>query len=182
MTTPTNVPLGSMGMATGVTQGTVRRVLGSPAIKEFGFTNRFLVSVDGIDLGGWATCKGLNLEFKTIEVNEGGVYDRTNLLPERMSYSPITLTRAMRKEESAKVQSWLRTVVDEWMNGFAATAGDAYYEGWTMEIKLLGAEAEEVASWTFRDVYPKTWKGPDLDANTARVAIEELAFNHHGFL
>ncbi len=45
----------------------------SPTAK-LGMSMRFRVSVDGINLGNWATCTGLSVEFKNTKYNEGANY------------------------------------------------------------------------------------------------------------
>jgi hypothetical protein len=33
-----------------------------------------------------------------------------------------------------------------------------------------------------RNVYPDSWKGPDLDATSLGIALEQLVLVHEGFL
>jgi hypothetical protein len=92
--------------------------------ENFGLVNRFHVEIGGLDLGHWATCKGLEVHFDTTEIKGGAVYDEPLLFPERLTYK----------------------------------------------------------SWTLPEAYPKVWKGPQFDANTAGVALETLVLAHTGFL
>ena len=46
-----------------------------------GLNTRFLVEVDGVDLGGWGHCSGLTVEFKNVQIEEGGNYDYQPILP-----------------------------------------------------------------------------------------------------
>ncbi|MCX2954578.1 phage tail protein [Lentzea sp. NEAU-D7] len=146
-----------------------------------GVVMRFRVVVDGIDLGGWSSCKGLNVGFETEEFKEGANYEYVVILPERLKYNSITLTRAMTSVDSAKVQAWLRKIVADWYS----SETDVEYNGGTAQITLLDARsatAHPVASWSLRGVFPKSWKGPDLDATGNQFAIETLELVHHGFL
>ena len=52
----------------------------------------------------------------------------------------------------------------------------------TARITLYDAHAEEVASWSLRNVYPAAWRGPNLDAMDHQVAQETLVLVHEGFL
>ncbi|MBX9394360.1 phage tail protein [Streptomyces sp. TRM72054] len=146
-----------------------------------GMAMRFHVVVDGVDLGGWASCKGLGVTFVNEDVEPGGVYEYAVILPGRLQYSTITLERAMSAGDSARLQAWLRQVVTAWYRD--ENADD--YPGVTAQIVLLDARNDRrfpVASWSLRNVYPKSWKGPDLDATSGNVAVETLELAHQGFL
>ena len=146
---------------------------------RLGMSMRFRVSVDGINLGSWATCAGLSVEFKNRRVAEGGNYEFSMILPDRVEYKAVTLRRAMSQQESALVQQWLTGVVSGWYN--AASPRD--FGPRTAEIELFDASGSAVvASWTLRNVYPARWSGPDLDATGSRIAIEALELVHEGFL
>jgi phage tail-like protein len=145
---------------------------------RLGMSMRFRVSVDGINLGSWATCSGLEVEFKNKRVNEGGNYEYSMILPDRVEYRAVTLRRAMSSQESAIVQRWLHGVVSGWYN--AGSPGD--YGPRTAEIELFDSAGAVVASWTLRNVFPSKWSGPDLDATGSRVAVEQLDLVHEGFL
>ncbi|BFU47454.1 phage tail protein [Krasilnikovia sp. MM14-A1004] len=145
---------------------------------RLGMSMRFRVSVDGINLGSWATCAGLSVEFKNTQVTEGGNYEYAVILPDRVEYRAITLRRAMSLQESAILQRWLHGVVSGWYN--AASPRD--FGPRTAEIELFDATGTAVASWTLRNVYPSRWVGPDLDATGSRVAEETLELVHEGFL
>jgi phage tail-like protein len=146
---------------------------------RLGMSMRFRVSVDGINLGSWATCAGLSVEFKNRRIAEGGNYEYSVILPDRIEYRAVTLRRAMSQQESAIVQQWLTGVVSGWYQ--AASPRD--FRPRTAEIELFDASGNTVvASWTLRNVYPSKWSGPDLDATGSRVAIEALELVHEGFL
>jgi phage tail-like protein len=145
---------------------------------RLGMSMRFRVSVDGINLGSWSTCAGLSVEFKNKRVTEGGNYEYSVILPDRVEYRAVTLRRAMSQQESATVQRWLTGVVSGWYN--AASPRD--FGPRTAEIELFDSTGTVVATWTLRNVYPSRWSGPDLDATGSRVAIESLELVHEGFL
>jgi phage tail-like protein len=145
---------------------------------SLGLAMRFRVVVDDVDLGGWTSCTGLSVGFKNTPVAEGANYEYLTILPDRVVYPPVTLRRAMSRQESAQVQQWLSRVVAQWYG--AASPND--YGARTARITLFDAHREEVASWSLRNVYPGEWQGPDLDANGQHVAIETLQLVHEGFL
>ena len=143
-----------------------------------GLATRFKVVVQDVDLGGWATCRGLLVDFKHEMIREGGYYDSATIIPDRVQYTPITLTRAMNAADSTAVQGWLQRVVREWY----ADSSDGGYSDHTAQITLLDAHQQPVMSWNLRNVYPLKWRGPDLDARAGAVAIETLDLAHEGFL
>ncbi|HEV8566432.1 MAG TPA: phage tail protein [Actinoplanes sp.] len=146
---------------------------------RLGMSMRFRVSVDGINLGSWATCAGLSVEFKNKRIAEGGNYEYSVILPDRVEYKTVTLRRAMSAQESAIVQRWLTGVVSGWYN--AASPRD--FGPRTAEIELFDASGKTVvATWTLRNVFPARWSGPDLDATGNKIAIEALELVHEGFL
>lgn len=134
-----------------------------------GVTMRFTVEVDGLDLGGWAKCDGLQVEFHGDFVEEGGNNDFLLFLPKRRKYEKITLIRAMSRADSAKVMRWL-----------AQKARDE--EKGTAQITLHDAHGQKVSSWALEGVYPLRWLGPQLDATGKGVATETLELFHEGFL
>ncbi len=164
-----------------------------------GLQNRFLVTIDGINLGGWGRCTGLKVDFNPVKILEGGNYNNENILPGQVKYADITLERAMVPGESATVQRWLSSRVSGWVNapgsahGLVAQAMNAVGSlvgaggiggaaGGTGQITLCTAEGHPLISWSLRNVYPFSWSGPDLDASTMGIAKEKLVLCHEGFL
>jgi phage tail-like protein len=141
-----------------------------------GLSNRFGVIIDGTNLGKWGKCNGLAVDFKPEVLNQGGIYDTQTILPGQMSYTPITLERAVSATETVKVQSWLSQMVQNWVH--AANAGT----GGTAVITLYSPTGSPVVSWTLRNVFPSKWEGPKMDAGTSGIALESLTLIHEGFL
>ena len=71
---------------------------------SLGLSFRFDVHVDGIDLGGWASCTGLKVDFELFKFLEGGPTP-TPAGAGSNHYDKLTLTRAMTRDDSAKVRS-----------------------------------------------------------------------------
>ena len=136
---------------------------------KFGLSMRFDVVVGGIDLGGWASCDGLSVDFGLVEIKAGGNNGYSTFAPGRLKYARLVLKRAMNAKDSTKLMSWLRKMVD-------VTEGDA------ATITLRDSHNGAVASWTFVNVRPWLWKGPTLSANGKDVALETLELIHEGFL
>ncbi|MDQ3790840.1 MAG: phage tail protein, partial [Actinomycetota bacterium] len=98
------------------------------------------------------------------------------VLPGHITYPHVTLERAISAADTAKVQAWLRDRASTWIDAHASGGGG------TAQIALYDAHAQKVATWTLRNVYPDSWKGPDLNAGTLGIATETLVLVHEGFL
>ena len=145
---------------------------GTPSFHDttmFGLSMRFDVVVGGIDLGGWSSCDGLSVDFGQTEIKVGGVNSYTVFTPGRMKFTPVVLKRAMNTQDSKKVMSWLKSMID-------VTEGDA------ATITLRDQHNGSVAEWTFANVRPQSWKGPTLSSTGKEVAVETLTLIHEGFL
>jgi phage tail-like protein len=148
---------------------------------RYGLAMRFKVKVgELVDLGEWSACKGLKVELKVDKVKTvGGDYSTEQIFPDRVSYSNITLERAVHPDESPRVKQWLEDTVRQWMN---YDGSGTPYAGGMATITLLGVQGTEVMHWDLRDVYPVSWSGPSLSATDNKVAIETLELAHRGFL
>lgn len=140
-----------------------------PETARLGLSMRFDVTVGGIDLGAWATCKGLAVTFRQTAIKALGQHGFTSYVPGRVEYAPVKLERAIAKGEWTKVKGWLERMVD------ASEGSDA-------TITLRDSSLGEVATWTLRNALPAAWKGPSLDAKGNSVALETLELVHEGFL
>ena len=136
---------------------------------SLGLETRFKVVVDGIDLGGWHSCKGLAVNFHLEPIEEGGEYGFKHWLPGCLDYPTIKLERAMTASDAPRVQQWLASKIDN-------------FDGGTAQITLLDSRGASVHTWSLRNVHPMSWTGPNLEASSARVATETLELAHEGFL
>lgn len=130
---------------------------------------RFNVVIDGKDsLGDWTKCEGLTVEYDIYEYKEGGVNSHIHRLPGRAKYQNIKLTRPV-TQSTTDVASWLAKVKPDMKRT-------------TMKVAVLDEAGTEIASWSFRSVYPVKWTGPTLDVGQNQVATEVLELCHTGFL
>jgi len=130
---------------------------------------RFDVTLDGEDLGMFTACEGLSAQIEMDEYQEGGQNDFTYKIPGRLSFSPITLTRAI----DGTVGS-----LAPWFTAYSGTPGG----GKTGAITAYDGTGAQVAQWNLADVYPSRWSGPRFGIDGAGVANETLELVHHGFL
>ena len=144
------------------------------ATTPVGMAMRFTVEVDGTNLGSWATCKGLSLEFKTLKQGSGGFYDHPTLLIDKgfPTYKPIVLERAVTKDGQKALWEWLVKFTSQY---------DAFKKSAAC-IRLMDHTNKEVTKWELQGVFPTKWEGPALDGAGKKIAIEKLTFEHEGFL
>jgi phage tail-like protein len=128
----------------------------------------FQVNIDDESLGAFNSCEGLGCEVVIEQREEGGNNGAIWLLPTRLKYSNIKLSRPVTKD-TEKVAKWFSTV--------ATGVGRK-----TASITALTLDGTVVARWGLLDVIPVRWTGPSLNPDSPKVATETLEIAHHGFL
>lgn len=124
--------------------------------------------------GGFQECTGLEVEMDVQEYLEGGRNDGVIRRAGRAKYSPLVLKRGMFFSNGQGVNRdfW------KWLQG--AVAGErplARYDG---IIQVMSEGETVVATWVFDRGVPLKIRGPELNAKTGEVAIEELHIAHEG--
>lgn len=128
----------------------------------------FRVYIGDVDLGSFTTCDGLACEVQYEEYWEGGLNANPWILPSRLHYSNIVLTRPL-AESKVSLWSWLQKRVIE----PEPTIG---------QISALAPDRRTIARWSLDRVLPVRWQGPSFTAEASRPAMETLELAHHGFL
>lgn len=139
--------------------------------------------------GGFQECSGLEVEMEVAELQEGGRNDGTIRRVGRARFHPIILkrgmfvprtelTRSRAPDDSERVNRELWA----WLQGIVSGQRPvARYDG-TIEVLDNRGDAGGVvlAAWTFARGLPAKVGGPQLNAKTGEVAIEELHIHHEG--
>jgi phage tail-like protein len=125
--------------------------------------------------GAFQECSGLEVEMDVQEYQEGGRNDATIRRVSRAKYSPIILKRGILfKSPGGKADDalwkWLQDVV-------SGVRPVARYDG---TVEVWSAHEVPAAVWTFDRGLPMKIRGPELNAKTGEVAIEELHIVHEG--
>lgn len=128
----------------------------------------YVVKIDDENLGAFSSCDGLGCEFVMEQREEGGNNGFVWQLPTRIKYSNIKLSRPVTKE-SSKITAWI-----------AGMASGIKRKTATIEARTLGGTV--IARWSLVDVVPVRWTGPQLSADSPKVATETVELAHHGFL
>jgi phage tail-like protein len=124
--------------------------------------------------GAFQECTGLDFEMDVGEYLEGGRNNGVIQRAGRAKVARITLRRGMLHPAGGTVKTelwrWFQDVVD-------GVRPIARYDG---TIEVLDERKNAVATWKFDRGLPAKLVGPQLNARTGEVAIEELQIAHEG--
>jgi phage tail-like protein len=126
--------------------------------------------------GGFQECTGLEIEMDVQELQEGGRNDGVIRRVGRGKYTNIVLKRGMLYGTDDRVD----TALWAWLQGILAGTLRPVprYDG---TIQVLGADGATVlATWTFDRGLPAKVSGPQLNAKSGEIAMEELHIAHEG--
>ena len=136
--------------------------------------SRFLFEVDGVEIGLFASVRGLQVTSQTENLTEGGQNGFTHRLPGRLEWPNITFSRGLTDADA----------LFDWMN---KTAGEGFAAGGnkitrsTGAITAVASSGDRLRSWSLEGVFPVRWTGPDFAADKDDPLTEELEIAHHGF-
>lgn len=136
--------------------------------------SNFLLEVDGVEIGIFASVRGLQVEVKTEPLVEGGQNGFVRKLPGRMEWPNITLARGLIKADN--LFDWFNKTSGE---GFAASGNKL--ARCTGAITALASDGHRIRAWNLVGCFPVRWKGPDFDVKSNDALSEELELAHEGF-
>ncbi len=145
-----------------------------PLGNEPPLASRFLFEVDGVEIGLFASVRGLAVSSQTEDVKEGGQNGFVHHLPGRLEWPNIVFSRGLTQSDA--LFDWMNKTAGE---GFAANSSKITRS--TGAITAMSSDGERLRSWSLDSVFPVRWKGPDFDGSTDTVLSEELEVAHHGF-
>lgn len=128
---------------------------------------RFMVEIEQLIVASFSEVSGLTVETELEEYSEGGVNDYVHQFPKRTKHVPIVLKRGL--TDSYELWNWYNGVVQ---GKIVRRSGS---------IILFDEQFHEFRRWTFNDAYPVKWIGPELNATSSEVAIEQVELVHNGF-
>lgn len=132
---------------------------GDPAGKSFGN-------------GGFQECTGLELELDIQEYNEGGRNNGARRLVGRMKNTNLVFKRGMLMTAGGVVNG----EIWKWLQGIADDERPVRRLDGSIEVMLVSDQVG--ATWEFSSGLPVKVVGPQLNARTGEVAIEELHLAH----
>lgn len=133
-------------------------------------TFRFSIEIEGLTVGLFSECTGLEDKTEPFTYAEGGVNSHELVFPGQTKLSPLRL------KSGVTVSRWLwdwRQLV------LADRKGEDYRR--TGSIMLLDPAMRIVRHWTFIRGWPSQWSGPTLDAFAdTQIAVESIEIMHEG--
>jgi phage tail-like protein len=123
--------------------------------------------------GGFQECTGLEVEMDVQEYLEGGRNDGVIRRAGRGKYQNVVLKRGMfygSGRANGDLWRWLQSMV----------AGERPIRRYNGVIEVMSVADDVVATWTFDRGLPAKIRGPELNAKTGEIAIEELTIAHEG--
>jgi phage tail-like protein len=115
---------------------------------------------------------GLDSTLDTEQIKEGGENRFEHVLPVRRKYGPLTLKRGLLKASDSKLTQWLKQAFDD----------EVVEPRPTVTISLLDEQHNALMHWTINNVWPRSWKIGELNAEQGAVLIETLELNYNRLL
>jgi phage tail-like protein len=141
----------------------------SPAIMPF-TTAHFVLAIDGLSSVSFSKCTGLAGEVSVEEYAEGGENRFSHRFPSRGSFPNLVLAQGAGPTR----ELW------DWFFEFHLTGLVTPRNGTVTLMSSVDGAIAPVRVWGFTRGWPAKFSGPDLDAQSAAVAIESVEIAHHG--
>ena len=121
---------------------------------------------------------GLDSTIDIETIKEGGENRFEHVIPTRRKFGPLVLKRGLVGTINSPVANWLkRTFEGEPFD--LATGKEDFQVIDTVIIDLLGEDHQPLMSWTVTNVWPRSWKIAELNAERSEVLIETLELNYN---
>lgn len=136
---------------------------------NFHFSVEFSVGSKDIDVR-FQSVMGLDSTIDTESVREGGENRFEHVIPLRRKYGPLILKRGLLKPADSALTRWLQdSFEDEIIKPLP-----------TVTIKLLNENhTSSLLYWTVSNVWPRSWKIGELNAEQGNILIETLELNYN---
>ena len=112
---------------------------------------------------------GLDSILDTEPIKEGGENRFEHVVPVRRKYGPLTLKRGLLSPGKSGITDWLKRAFDD----------EEVIPIDHVTIKLLNEEHKPLMVWTANNVWPRSWKIGELNAEQGAVLIETLELNYN---
>ncbi len=137
-------------------------------IPNFHFRVEFTTNGNAFDIR-FQSVSGLDATLETDTVKEGGENRFEHVIPVRRKYGPLILKRGILAFAESDITKWLKDAFDnENVEPIA-----------TVHIMLLNEAHEPLLHWTINNVWPRSWKVGELNAERGEVLIETLELNYN---
>jgi len=145
---------------------------------------KFQVEIPGFGELGFQKVSGLSLDVGILEVTEISNPITVTKLPDRISFSDLTLERgAVDAANYRALWDWYESVVEALNKGYPADFRAKVIIRTAPKGVLLDSTAggQGVKQWEVYNAFPKTVKFSDFDAMSSAVLIESLTLANEGY-
>lgn len=133
-------------------------------------TSRFGVEVDGVVLGLFKGCSGLESTTEVIKYKSTGPKGKlfTQNIPGHTTFGDIVLKQSL--GGSPALWDWRQEVVDGTFDKFRRTGA----------VVLFDEKGDERERYKFTDGFPSSWKFNELDSGADEIVVQEVTISHEG--
>lgn len=135
--------------------------------------NRFYVEIDSQITASFTECAGLGVQVRKEVLMEGGVNEQQRILLGQAEFSDVTLRRGL--SDDPAFWNWIAPLLAQHSAG-----NPPKNHRRNLNILVFNQAGETMQCWTLIGAVPVGWKAPDLQADAATVAIEELTLAYEG--
>jgi phage tail-like protein len=135
---------------------------------NFHFRVEFRSEAQSLDIS-FQSVTGLDSTLDTETVKEGGENRFEHVVPVRRKYGPLILKRGLLTPAESGITKWLKKVFDDQIVKPIET----------VHIKLLNQDHQPLMQWTINNVWPRSWKIGELNAERGEVLIETMELNYN---
>jgi phage tail-like protein len=127
----------------------------------------FSLEIDKVEIAQFREASGLKTSTQVFELEEGGMNHRVHKLPGQSRWDNIVLRYGVCSDTSLL----------EWRNEIL---NDDFGNRRNGSIVVLTLAGEEVRRYNFVQGWPVAWEGPQLNAESAELAVEMIEIAHSG--
>lgn len=129
----------------------------------------FSLEIDGRDIAHFMECSGLKSQAEVFVIEEGGMNNAVHTRPGVSKWGNIVL----------KYATSASTDLMEWRDSYITDEGFSTREKTTGAIVVRALDGSELRRFSFTEVWPVSWEGPQLNSGGSDLAVEtlEIAFD-----
>lgn len=135
---------------------------------NFLFQVEFQLGSESFDLK-FQSVTGLDATLDTEIVREGGENRFEHVIPVRRKYGPLVLKRGLLTPSESKLTAWLKNAFDD----------EKVIPIQNLNISLMNEAHEVLMLWKVNNVWPRSWRIGELNAERGEVLIETLELNYN---
>lgn len=136
---------------------------------NFHFSIAFSSSSTDMDVK-FQSVTGLDSTIETETIKEGGENRFEHVIPVRRKYGPLVLKRGILTPSASGITKWLQDAFEH----------EIIKPIPSVTIKLLNEDHNSsLMYWTISNVWPRSWKIGELNAEQGAILIETLELNYN---